>query len=154
VDELVFIVGPLVIAVIAVRLDPGVGLLLFAAAALLGATWLSRQHATEPPPHAGAHVSRGSALRFPAVRVVATAFLAVGGIFGSVEVNTVAFTEERQAPGSVGLVLGAFALGSLLSGLAYGAHTWRSRSAGGSCCPCSRWPREPCRSPWSARSRC
>jgi MFS family permease len=29
-------------------------------------------------------------------------------------------------PEAVGLVLGAFALGSLLSGLAYGAHTWRS----------------------------
>jgi hypothetical protein len=126
VDELVFIIGPLVIAVVAVRLDPAAGLLLVAAAALLGASWLSRQHATEPPPDAGANVSGGSALRFPAVRVVAAAFLAVGGIFGSVEVNAVAFTDEREVPGAVGLVLGAFAFGSLVSGLAYGARTWGS----------------------------
>lgn len=55
-------------------------------------------------------------------------FVCVGGIFGSVEVVTVAFTDERGTPGSAGWVLAAFALGSLLAGVAYGAVHWHSAS--------------------------
>jgi predicted MFS family arabinose efflux permease len=60
--------------------------------------------------------------------VLVLTFVCVGGIFGSVEVVTVAFTDERGAPGSAGWVLAAFALGSLLAGVAYGSVHWRSGS--------------------------
>ena len=126
VDELVFVIGPLVVALVAVHVDPAAGPLLFAAIALLGATWLAHQRGTEPPPDVEAHAAGGSALKVPAVRVVALVFLAAGGIFGSAEVIAVAFTDERGVPAAAGYVLGAFALGSMLSGLAYGARTWRS----------------------------
>jgi MFS family permease len=41
-------------------------------------------------------------------------------------VATVAFADEAGRPASAGLVLAVFALGSMVSGLAYGAMRWRS----------------------------
>jgi predicted MFS family arabinose efflux permease len=58
--------------------------------------------------------------------VLLVTFVCVGGIFGSVEVVTVAFTDERGQPEAAGWVLAAFALGSLLAGIGYGAVHWRS----------------------------
>ena len=53
----------------------------------------------------------------------------LGVLFGGVEVATVAFAEELGAKAAAGPLLGVFALGSLLSGVATGAMTWRSRNA-------------------------
>ncbi len=65
--------------------------------------------------------------------------LAVGGIFGSVEVATVAFTDERGQPAAAGIVLALLAGGSLLAGLWYGTvrvagAAARPGSSGASCC--------------------
>jgi MFS family permease len=59
--------------------------------------------------------------------VVVMAF--VGAMFGAVEVITVAFAAERGEAGATGLVLAAYALGSLVAGLGYGAVRWRSSAA-------------------------
>jgi MFS family permease len=50
----------------------------------------------------------------------------VGAVFGSVEVVTVAFADERGAASLTGAVLAAYAVGSLVAGLVYGAVQWRS----------------------------
>ncbi len=127
-DEVVFIAGPLLVTVLAVQFSPALGLLAAAAAVGGGGAALLSQRSTEPPV-SGARPSVGSGvLRAPGMVVLALTFVCVGGIFGSVEVVTVAFTDERGAPGSAGWVLAAFALGSLLAGVAYGAVHWRSAS--------------------------
>jgi MFS family permease len=53
--------------------------------------------------------------------IIAVVFVAMGSIFGSVDVATVAFAEQLGTPGLAGVVLGVFACGSLISGLLYGA---------------------------------
>ena len=45
---------------------------------------------------------------------------ALGGVFGAVEIVTVAFAKEQGHPAAAGVVLALYSLGSLLAGLAYG----------------------------------
>ena len=48
-------------------------------------------------------------------------FVLLGGIFGSFEVTTVAFTREAGVPETAGLLLALYAVGSLSAGLIFGA---------------------------------
>lgn len=128
-DEVVFIVGPVVVAVLATEVGPGAGLLAAAAAALVGGLLLFAQRATEPPVSGERNPPGSSVLRIPGVVVLAVAFVFVGGIFGSAEVVAIAFTEERGRPGAAGWVLASFAAGSLIAGVGYGVVHWK-RSAG------------------------
>jgi MFS family permease len=50
----------------------------------------------------------------------------VGVLFGALEVVMVAFADEQGRPSAAGYLLPLVALGSAVSGIAYGAHTWRS----------------------------
>jgi MFS family permease len=127
-DEVVFIAGPLLVTVLAVRFSPTLGLLAAAAAVGFGGAALLSQRSTEPPVSGTRPLVGTGVLRAPGMVVLVFTFVCVGGIFGAVEVVTVAFTDERGAPGSAGWVLAAFALGSLLAGVAYGSVHWRSGS--------------------------
>lgn len=125
VDEIIFIVGPIVVTVLATRVAPEVGPLVAAGAALSGALALARLRRTEPTTDPTAPRGGGSALRSVPLRIVTLTFVAVGGIFGSVEVIAVAFTEERGRPGLAGVVLALFAFGSMVAGLAWGTVHWQ-----------------------------
>lgn len=124
-DELVFVVGPVLATVLATGVHPAAGLAVPVAAMLVGGLAFLGQRGTEPPP-APAHEprARGTVLRHPAMVVLVVAFVAMGAIFGATDVSTVAFAEEAGAPGLAGVVLAVFALGSLISGLLYGARHW------------------------------
>ena len=52
--------------------------------------------------------------------------VALGSVFGALEVATVAFADDAGRKALSGLMLGAFALGSLLAGVAAGVIAWRS----------------------------
>jgi predicted MFS family arabinose efflux permease len=59
-------------------------------------------------------------LRSPGLLPVIAVMLFIGGVFGSVEVGTIASTDLAGRPGAAGVILAGYALGSLLAGLAYG----------------------------------
>ena len=126
-DELIFIVGPVVVTLLATNVARAAGLLAALAFLTAGTVALAFQRRTEPPVQPlDRHTPRERALRVPAIRVLALTFVAVGAVFGSVEVSVVAFADERGVPAAAAAVLAAFAAGSMLSGLAYGAIRWRS----------------------------
>jgi MFS family permease len=54
------------------------------------------------------------------VAVVAVAYVAVGAVFGAMDVVVVAFAEREGAPALAGLALAVYAAGSLVAGLVYG----------------------------------
>ena len=65
-----------------------------------GTLFLSAQRATEPPGHPRAAVvdgSRGPRMPWRTVLPLAVVALALGSLFGSAEVTTVAFAEEHGA---------------------------------------------------------
>jgi predicted MFS family arabinose efflux permease len=61
--------------------------------------------------------------------VIVGVFLAVGAMFGLIEVGVVALAREYGHTGAAGLMLGLWAAGSLVSGTVYGAIQWRSDPA-------------------------
>ncbi|QCB92399.1 MFS transporter [Cellulomonas shaoxiangyii] len=128
-DELVFVIGPVLATVLATSVAPAAGLVVPVVAMVVGGIWFLAQRPTEPPATGTLPVAdrpRGSVLRSPGMVVLVVVFIAMGAIFGATDVSTVAFAEEVGRPGMAGVVLAVFALGSLLSGLLYGARHWAS----------------------------
>ena len=125
-DELVFIVGPLVVIVLATTIHPAAGLLVAATATLAGSFLLTAQRTTEPRPTGARAAGSSALLRFPGLVVLAVVFFAAGGIFGSAELAVVAFADAAGRPAAAGPVLALYALGSLLAGLVYGVLQWRA----------------------------
>jgi MFS family permease len=126
-DEVVFVVGPVLVTLLATAVTPSAGVLSAAVFTVVGSLALAAQRRTEPPPHpAEAGTRAPSVLRRAGVRVLVLVGVAAGGIFGSAEVATVAFTDEQGRPAAAGLVLALLALGSLLAGLWYGTVRWRA----------------------------
>jgi MFS family permease len=128
-DELVFVVGPVLATVLATSVAPAAGLVVPLVAAVVGGYWFLALRATQPPPrpvepatHDG--VPRRAVMRSRGMVVLALVFVAVGAIFGATDVSTVAFAEESGSKAAAGFVLATFAFGSLLSGLGYGARHW------------------------------
>jgi len=128
-EETIFVVGPVLVTVLATRVAPAAGLLTVATLAVTGSFALARLRDTEPPASGVSHRGGTAALRSGGMAVLFATFTALGGVFGSTEVIAVAFTAERGEAGAAGLVLAAFAGSSMLAGLAYGAVHWR-RPAG------------------------
>jgi MFS family permease len=91
----------------------------------VGAMWLSRLRDTEPPlqPAATDGSRQRTALRHATVLAVGVAYLAVGAVFGAMDVVVVAYAEEEGAPALAGVALAVYAGGSLVAGLVYGVVT-------------------------------
>ncbi|WP_067436429.1 MFS transporter [Nocardioides jensenii] len=127
VDEVVFVTGPTVVTFLATAWHPIAGLAAAMTSGLIGTLALAAQRRTQPPPRAH-RSTNGERPPMPWRTVVPLAMMcvALGVIFGSVEVITVAFSEELHAKRWAGPLLGLWALGSLLAGLASGAVSWRT----------------------------
>ncbi|MFF1648681.1 MFS transporter [Streptomyces sp. NPDC058240] len=120
VDEVCFIFGPIISIGLSTAWFPEAGPLLAAGFLLVGVLWLTAQRATEPVPHPRRQHTGGSALRSRGLQVLVVTFVATGAIFGSIDVVTVAFAEERGHKAAASLVLAVYALGSCLAGAVFG----------------------------------
>jgi len=130
VDEAVFILGPVVVTVLAVSWHPVAGLATAVVAGLVGAWGLAAQRRTEPPARPRSR-DRAQAESMPWPRVAALTLVccALGVAFGAAEVATVAFADEHDAKQLAGPLLALWALGSLVSGVLTGVVHWRSSVA-------------------------
>ncbi|MEV0372316.1 MFS transporter [Streptomyces sp. NPDC050636] len=120
VDEVCFIVGPILSIGLSTAWFPEAGPLLAAGFLAVGVCWLTAQRATEPVPHPREQHSKGSALRSPGLQVLVVTFVATGAIFGAIDVVTVAFAEEAGHKAAASLVLAVYALGSCVAGAVFG----------------------------------
>jgi MFS family permease len=118
-QELIFIVGPTLVAVVAALAGPPAATVLTGAAALVG-TW-----GTAASPGLRSHVGRERGVARPSIRgrglpwyLAAGAALVLG--FNATEIAVVAFVSGRQASAAAGVVLAVWSLGSLVGGLAFG----------------------------------
>ncbi|WP_066582904.1 MFS transporter [Cellulomonas timonensis] len=125
-DELVFVVGPVLATILAANVSPAAGLLVAVLGMICGGFWFLSQRATQPAPTVREVDAprQGSVLRSGGMVVLAIVFVAIGAIFGGTDVATVAFADEHGRPDLAGVVLAVFALGSLISGLLYGLRHW------------------------------
>jgi MFS family permease len=130
IDEAVFIIGPVTVAALATTVAPSAGVLAAQVIVLgFGLAFLS-QRGSEPPPHpAPPGDATAHAIRHRGLVVIVGVFLAIGVLFGLIEVGIAALAREHGHPGAAGPMLGLWATGSLGSGVAYGAIRWRTSSA-------------------------
>ncbi|TGZ12585.1 MFS transporter [Streptomyces sp. S816] len=120
-DEICFVFGPIVSIGLCTVWFPEAGPLLAAVFLAAGVCWLTALRATEPAPHPGErHGGGGTALRSPGLQVLVATFVATGAIFGSVDVVTVAFADERGHKGAASVVLALYAAGSCAAGAVFG----------------------------------
>ncbi|TYP88088.1 MFS transporter [Blastococcus xanthinilyticus] len=121
-DEVVFVLGPPLVTLLATLIAPPIGFLTGIVLGVAGALWLADQRATEPPLHVAdpAIPKRRWSVLTPTLFVVVVTYIAVGAVFGGIDVVVIGFAEEEGAQAFSGLVLAVFAFGSLLAGLVYG----------------------------------
>jgi MFS family permease len=121
-DEVMFVLGPPLVTLLAVLIAPAVGFLTGVIVGAVGALWLAGLRDTEPPVHPLDGKSRGRrwAVLTPTLLVVVATYAAVGTVFGAIDVVVVAFAEAEGVPALSGAVLAVFSAGSLVAGLVYG----------------------------------
>ena len=125
-DEVVFVVGPVLVTLLATSWHPVAGLTFALVVGVLGTFAFAAQRATEPP--AGRHSPSGPRPPMPwrLVLPLAVVCLSLGALFGAAEVATVAFAEEEGVRWAAGWLLATWSFGSLVAGLVTGAVAWRS----------------------------
>jgi MFS family permease len=125
-DEAVFILGPILVTVLATTWHPVAGLAVAIVACVAGTLGFCAQRSTEPParPHSRAD-GRRTPMPWPTVIPLAVVCAALGILFGAAEVTTVAFADEQGHKAWAGGLLALWALGSLSAGVITGAVHWR-----------------------------
>jgi MFS family permease len=125
-QEVIWTLGPLLVAAAVLLGSPGAAVLLSVAIVVVGTAVFvtgplrpgSRGRARGP--------LRRSPLRSPGLRVLLAATLLMGLGIGAVEIGLPALAVRSGSRGATGLLLALWSVGSMLGGLAYGARTWSS----------------------------
>ena len=123
--EIVFIAGPLIVAIAVAVASPQVALLASAALVLVGTARLLASPAVrawEPESRGGR--SPFGALTSPGLLTVVLGTIPLGFGFGSLEIALPAFATAHHHSGDAGLILAVWSLGSALGGIVYGARSW------------------------------
>ncbi|MEV5311752.1 MFS transporter [Streptomyces sp. NPDC052610] len=125
-DELCFMLGPVLAAFLCGTFFPEAGTLVGVVLLLSGVLLFAAQRSTEPP--ARPAVRGRSPLRAPGIPPLLVVCLAMGMVFGALEVVTIAFADAHGMRTAVGVVLGLQAAGSCAAGLVYGRFRPRGRA--------------------------
>lgn len=125
-DEVVFVTGPALVTFLSTLHAPQTGLVVALVVGTVGTVLLAAQRGTAPPVEW--HRDTGTRAAMPWLRLLplAAASLALGSLFGALEVATVAASEDAGHKSWSGALLAAFSFGSLVAGVVAGAVTVRS----------------------------
>jgi MFS family permease len=124
-DEFVFVVGPLLVTVLATQVSEQAGLVAALVLLLAGSFALTAQRGTEPPPSPSHGERRRSALAAPGLGLVLTLMFFLGGVFGAAEISVIGFADQAGHKALAGPLLACYAGGSMVAGILYGAVHWR-----------------------------
>ncbi|CAG9000326.1 MAG: hypothetical protein CENE_02321 [Candidatus Celerinatantimonas neptuna] len=119
--ELSYIVGPVLAIALSTSVFAEAGPLAAVLLLIIGMTAFLLQRKAEPKVVNRSTESGSSILRISSLRIIFLALLAMGVIGGSIDVAVVAFANAQHWPTAASFILAAYALGSVISGLAFGA---------------------------------
>ncbi len=125
-DEVVFIVGPVLVTLLATQASPYAALAAAGVLGLAGGLWLALLRASDPPGRGKSDGNEQAPLPRVSILLLSLIGLGLGATLGGAEVITVAFTTEKGQAAMSGVVLAVWAFGSLLAGLWYGSVHWRA----------------------------
>jgi MFS family permease len=129
IDELVYICGPVFGIGLSVALFPEAGVLASAAFLAVGTALFVVQKSTEPKIDPHRVKGGGSVMRLLAMWFLVVLCAGMGVIFGTAEVSVVAFSEALGNKGAATYILSAYAAGSFVVGLVFGAIKFKSSLA-------------------------
>jgi MFS family permease len=116
--ELTWIAGPPLVLLLAAVFSTGVALLVAGVILVSATTAFAVQPASRAwRPNPATPVRRGGSLRAPAIRTLVFVLVAVGVVFGAVEVAVAAAAHASGSPASAGPLLGIWGGGSVVGGL-------------------------------------
>ncbi|KZM73588.1 MFS transporter [Nocardia terpenica] len=122
VDELTYVVSPALAVALSTTLFPQAAPMVAGLLLVIGVALFVPQRSTEPRVKPLADGMRaGSALRSGPVSMLALTLLFGGGIAGTVDTMGLAFAEQQGNKVLAGVVFAVYAIGSGISGLAFGA---------------------------------
>ncbi|PAZ16888.1 MFS transporter [Streptomyces sp. SA15] len=121
VDELCFMLGPVLAVFLCGTLFPEAGTLVGVILLVTGMLLFAAQRSTQPPAHRRTAARTKSLFRAPGLPPLLAVCLAMGVVFGAMEVVTIAYADARGHPSAAGAVLALQAAGSCAAGLLYGA---------------------------------
>ena len=122
-DELIFVIGPPLATFLAVAISAPAPVVMAAGLVAIGSALLLVQRGTEPLPTRSRQSSPGHPLRRTGMISVLVVLVAIGGVFGSIDVATVALADQAGRRGAAGIILAAYAAGSMASALVLGARS-------------------------------
>ena len=122
VDEIVFIIGPLVASAAAISIAPQAGLYFAFSFMSVGTGLYLLQKKSEPPPHPIVKSEKRTAvLAIPSVQAVFLPYIFLGIFFMSTTLSTIAFADQLDAKGSTGILLATWSAGSAVAAIINGA---------------------------------
>jgi MFS family permease len=126
IQELIWVSGPLVVAVVVAFASPSGALLLGAAFCLLGTTLFVRSPLARRRTPTEHHVRPQAALASPELRVLLAPMLLMGASLGAIDVGLPSLALSAGSRPSSGLLLALWSVGSLSGGLWFGSRSWRA----------------------------
>lgn len=124
--ELIFILGPVLVAIFVALASPAAAVLFAAACGCAGTLLFQRSQAVS---QWRIEVRGGASLFGPLAEPGFVPLLAVivcyASAFGLVEIGTAAYATEAGGPALAGVLLGIMSVGSAAGGLVYGSRSWR-----------------------------
>jgi MFS family permease len=124
-QEIFFIVGPLLVAVLVAAASPQVAMAVAAAMTCVGTlTFAALPPSREWRAEGDAPHGWIGALASPGIRTLLVISGAFGLAFGTLEVTMPAFADQHGSAGTAGVLLAGAAAGSMMGGLVYGARNW------------------------------
>jgi MFS family permease len=126
IQELIWITGPLLVAVVVAFASPSAALLLSAACGIVGTLLFARSPLVKAGRRRGRSQPSGRALAMPELRVLLAPMVLMGTALGAIEVGIPSLALHAGSRPSSGLLLALWSLGSLTGGLWYGSRTWRA----------------------------
>jgi len=123
--EMVFIVGPMLVAFVVAIASPDLAVLLGALCAAVGAILVTRTPAlTRWPIEQSRHRSLLGVLHDARFRRLLVILVSYAAVFGLVDIAVASYAFEVRRPALAGVILGVMSIGSAAGGLAYGSRSW------------------------------
>ncbi|MCK9916932.1 MULTISPECIES: MFS transporter [Microbacterium] len=123
VDEILYVLAPPLVTVIAVAAAPASGLAVIVVIGAVGLAWLGVLTRSQPIPRGR---ERRARLVPPlGILPLVVAWIGVGAMFGAFDITAVAWAAELGGAWLTGVLMAAFALGNTVGAIVYGALTLR-----------------------------
>ncbi|OLF11312.1 hypothetical protein BU204_30710 [Actinophytocola xanthii] len=124
-DEIIYIIGPLMVVLLATYLLPSAGLWSALVLMVVGGLVLAGLRGTEPPHGPPDPATGGRVLAIPGMRVIVVLYFGIGTLLGSSDLAMIAFADRLGAPGAAGVMLALMCLASMVAGIVFGSRSWR-----------------------------